>query len=220
MKVILLTISLLTSVSLYAQEKSRTILSLDFGLSASKDISFDDYYNDERRMYAPSFGLNVYSQIKGIHWITTGLNYYQIGDVYDYYTGRNYETTDVRIYVNTIKIPALYSMFFDKGKRVNFLIKAGPSADLIFGESIIKPKATLNNLDGFRNNVSQGKVGNRLFVPLNIAAGLSFKNKEGVTKGYLEVLWYGRAMNIYDDFSGSTSSYNNFSIRYGVFVTK
>lgn len=219
MKVILLTISLLTSISLYAQEKSQTILSLDFGISSSKDVSFDDYYNDERGMFAPSFGLNVYSQIKGVHWFTTGLNYYQIGDIYDYYTGRNYETTDVKIYVNTIKIPAFYSMFFDKGKRVNFLIKAGPSVDFIFGESIIKPKTSLNSPDGFRDNVSQGKVGKRLFIPLNIAAGLSFKNKEGVVKSYLEVLLYGRAMNIYDDSTGSKSSYDNFSLKYGVFLT-
>lgn len=217
MKFILLSISLLVSTNLYAQNKSRTILSFDFGLSSSKDVSFTSSYNDERRLYAPGLGLNVNFPIKGAEWFTTGINYYQIGDMYNYYTGRNYNRTDVKIFVNILKIPVFYSVFFEKGKKVNIFIKAGPSLDFIIGESVIKPEKSLNNPDGFRGNVSQGTVRKKLFIPLNFGTGLSFKNKSGILSSYLEFLFYGRIRDIYDDSTGSKSSYNNISLKFGMF---
>jgi hypothetical protein len=171
-------------------------------------------------LFAPALGVNIYSSIEGVHGFTSGLNYFRLGDNYNYYTGHNDERTDVKIYVHTVKVPLFYTAFFDKGKKVNLFLKAGPSLDLIIGESVIDPEKTLNSPQGFRSNVSQGIVGKRLSLPLNAAVGLSFKSQEGKVKSYLEVMYYGRAKNIYDDDSGSTSAYESISMKYGIFLSK
>ncbi len=220
MKYLLILLFFFTSSHLYAQNSHQWRASIAFGVSESKDKSFGPDYNDARSLFFPSLGFSFYRPVEGIHGFSTGLHYFRVGDNYNYYTGINYETTDVKIYVNTVKVPVFYSAFFDGGEKLNFLIKGGPSLDFILGESVINSDKPLNNPEGFRNNVSQGKVGKRLSIPLNAAIGLSFKNKEGAMHGYVEVMYSGRLRNIYDDNSGSKSAFDNLSLRYVSFLSK
>lgn len=217
--VLLLCLLCFNAFSQEDNSKYRQRLTLDLGISACSDISFYGSYNDMSVLFAPTVGLTYSTKLSGIHWLITGIGYYQVGDVYNYYTGRNYAKTDVRIFVNTVKIPLLYSIQFDTKKTTDFLLSAGPSFDIAIGESVIIPKEPLYNPIGFRNNVTQGKVEKHYFKLLNINAGMTFRSKKGKTN-YLELVYYGTVKNLYraSSYGRGESSYRSVALKLGILL--
>tara|TARA_Y100001956_G_C4101382_1_gene177825 strand:+ start:274 stop:795 length:522 start_codon:yes stop_codon:yes gene_type:complete len=170
-------------------------------------------------MFSPMAEISNSINLKGIHWLTLGIGYNQIGDIYKYYTGNNNGKTDVKIYVHTLKIPILYSLQLEKGKKANFFMRLGPSLDYVLGKSTIKAKEALNNEDRFRKNISQGFVTKHNLVLMNFGIGINLKNGAGDVTNNIELVYSGIAKNIfYTSSSSDESKYQMIALKFGIAI--
>ncbi|RED91135.1 hypothetical protein [Marinoscillum furvescens] len=79
----------LTASELLAQEK---IIEIKIGGLSSKDFSSDPEYNTSKSLLSfPMGGVYFYSKTNDNYWVTYGLEYQKLGNVYNYYTGFNNE---------------------------------------------------------------------------------------------------------------------------------
>lgn len=217
---ILLLIAVFPVCGLTAQDQTNFRVSLDLGINISHDKTFPWRYNDGSALRAPAIGFNFFYRFDGVHWLTSGVNYYQNGDFYHYYTGYGSQITRTMIFVHTLKIPLMYSLNIGLGKRTELIAEAGPSMDLVLGESKILPDDPLYAPDRFRKNIPQGEVLNRRFMLLNVAAGIGFKNKADETAGYLKFSYHGNVAGLYDESPGEVSTYENFTLKAGIYLFK
>lgn len=157
------------TMELVAQGK---IVEFKVGGLLSKGFSSGSYSSSSKILVTlPMAGVSLYTKAKKNFCLMYGIEYQKLGGKYLYYTGFNYERTNVNITVNSIKIPVM-ACFIGKFKNsAASFFKIGPSLDFVFNGSKIDPASKLNDPDGFRANIDQGYVSNQLNLGINVSTG-------------------------------------------------
>lgn len=154
-----------------------------FGIRVGVNAAFisdnDKEYNPKAPLFPAlnagfifDFKLNAGLQLE------SGLCFTQKGDLYNYYTGINWERTDTKIIVNAVELPIVFKVLAGPDGSGPFYFKAGANLAYLPGQVGIVTKKTLNTKKGFRENINDGYV-QRVEPGMDLGMGLDFL-KSGV----------------------------------------